>query len=141
MDEVVTGFRDAPGGFQSMVGLKPDLTSLGKVVAGGLGAGALVGRADIMEALSPKAPSNRRVMHSGTWNAIPLTCAAGVAALKLYQDGEPQKRANELAAYLREKGNQVFKEKGIDPRRENFCSGQKRTLEEGYDNGRCPSLL
>ena len=114
MDEVVTGFRDTPGGFQSMIGLKPDLTSLGKVVAGGLGAGALVGRADIIEALSPKAPGNRRVMHSGTWNAIPLTCAAGVAALKLYQNGEPQKRANELAAYLREKGNQVFKEKGID---------------------------
>ena len=113
-DEVVTGFRDEPGGFQSMVGVKPDLTSLGKIVGGGLGAGALVGRADIMEAFSPKAPDNRRVTHSGTWNANPLTSAAGVAALKICQDGKPQKKANELAAYLREKGNQVFKEKGID---------------------------
>ncbi|GAG95862.1 unnamed protein product, partial [marine sediment metagenome] len=113
LDEVVTGFRDAPGGFQSLVGVKPDLTSLGKCVAGGLGAGVLVGRADIMEALSPKTPKNRHVSRTGTWNANPLTCAAGVAALKLYQDGEPQKKASELAAYLREKGNQLFKEKGI----------------------------
>jgi len=113
LDEVVTGFRDTPSGFQSIVGVKPDLTSLGKCVAGGLGAGALVGRADIMEALSPKAPKNQQVVHSGTWNANPLTSAAGVAALKLYQGGEPQRKASELAAYLRKKGNQVFKEKGI----------------------------
>jgi len=113
LDEVVTGFRDAPGGFQSLVGVKPDLTSLGKIVGGGLGAGALVGRADIMEAFSPRAPDNRRVVHTGTWNANPLTSAAGVACLKLCQDGEPQKRACELAAYLREKGNQIFQEKDI----------------------------
>jgi len=113
LDEVVTGFRDTPGGFQSLAGVKPDLTSLGKVVAGGLGAGALVGRADIMEAFSPKTPDNRRVMHSGTWNANPLTSAAGVACLKLCQDGQPQKKASELAAYLREKGNRIFQEKGV----------------------------
>lgn len=114
MDEVVTGFRDTPGGFQSRVGVKPDLTTLGKIVGGGLGVGALVGRADIMEAFSPKTPDNRRVIHTGTWNANPLTSAAGIAALKLCQDGKPQKKANELAAYLRQKGNQVFKEKGIN---------------------------
>jgi len=113
LDEVVSGFRDAAGGFQALVGVKPDLTSLGKCVAGGLGAGALVGRADIMEALSPKTPKDRHVSRTGTWNANPLTSSAGVAALKLYQDGEPQKKASELAAYLREKGNQLFKEKGI----------------------------
>jgi len=114
MDEVVTGFRDTPGGFQSMVGVKPDLTSLGKIVAGGLGGGALVGRADIMEALSSKSPDNRRVIHSGTWNANPLASAAGIAALKVCHDGEPQRKANELAAYLRGKGNQVFKEEGVN---------------------------
>ena len=114
MDEVVTGFRDAPGGFQSLVGVKPDTSSFGKVVAGGLGAGVLVGRADIMEALSSKTPVNRRVVHTGTWNANPLTCAAGIACLKLCRDGKPQKKANELAVYLQEKGNQVFKGKGIN---------------------------
>ena len=113
LDEVVTGFRDTSGGFQALVGVKPDLTSLGKCVAGGLGAGALVGRADIMETLSPNTPRDRQVVHSGTWNGNPLASAAGVAALKLYQDGEPQRKASELAAYLRGKGNQVFKEKGI----------------------------
>ena len=112
MDEVVTGFRDMVGGFQAMVGVKPDLTSLGKTISGGLGAGALIGRADIMEAFNPN-NLKHQVQHSGTWNANPLTSAAGVAALKLYRNGEPQKTANELAADLRKKGNEVFKEKKI----------------------------
>jgi len=60
LDEVVTGFRDAPGGWQSLVGVKPDLTTLGKCVGGGLPVGALAGRADIMEALSPKTPLWKR---------------------------------------------------------------------------------
>lgn len=113
LDEVVTGFRDAPGGFQSLVGVKPDLTSLGKIVSGALGAGALVGRADIMAALSLKAPSNQQVVHTGTWNANPLTSAAGIACLKLCRGGELQRKANEVAAYLREKGNQVLRGKGV----------------------------
>jgi glutamate-1-semialdehyde 2,1-aminomutase len=113
LDEVVTGFRDAVGGFQGMVGVKPDLTSLGKVIAGGLGAGALIGRADILEALNSRTPVERRVLHSGTWNGNPLTSAAGVASMKNCQGGESQKRANEMAAYLRKKGNRVFREKGI----------------------------
>ncbi|MAF86090.1 MAG: aspartate aminotransferase family protein [Dehalococcoidales bacterium] len=114
LDEVVTGFRDAPGGFQSIVGVKSDLTSLGKIVAGGIGAGALVGRADIMGLLSPETPANRRMIHTGTWNANPLASATGIAALKLCQDGKPQRKANEMAASLRKEGNQLFKEKGVD---------------------------
>ena len=108
LDEVVTGFRDSVGGFQSLVNVKPDLTSLGKIIGGGLGAGALIGRAEIMEILNSKTPAERRVLHSGTWNANPLTAAAGIAAMKSFQDGEPQRRANELAAYLRRKGNEVL---------------------------------
>ncbi|MBA7671169.1 Glutamate-1-semialdehyde 2,1-aminomutase [subsurface metagenome] len=84
IDEVVTGFRDAPGGWQSTIGVTPDLTSLGKAIGGGLGVGALGGRADIMDMLKPKASPQRSVMHAGTWNANPLTAAAGVAACKLY---------------------------------------------------------
>lgn len=113
MDEVVTGFRDHPGGFQAMVGVKPDSTTFGKIVAGGLGAGVLVGREDIMGAFSPDAPQDKQVKHSGTWNANPLTCAAGVAALEIIKTGEPQKEVNETGRYLREKGNQLLKEKGI----------------------------
>jgi len=116
LDEVVTGFREAPGGWQSVVGVRPDLTILGKCVSGGLPAGALVGRADIMEALNPKGPPERLIVHSGTWNANPLVCSAGIAACELYRNGEPQKKARQLADYLRERGNGVLKEKGISGR-------------------------
>jgi glutamate-1-semialdehyde 2,1-aminomutase len=116
LDEVVTGFRDAPGGWQSVVGVKPDLTTLGKCVGGGLPIGALVGKADIMEAFDPKALPERRIVHSGTWNANPLVCSAGIAACKLYQSGEPQKRARQRADYLRERGNSVLKERNISGR-------------------------
>jgi len=116
LDEVVTGFRDATGGWQSLVGITPDLTTLGKVIAGGLGCGAVGGRGDIMNALKPKAPPEKFLTHTGTWNANPLTSAAGVAACKLYKDTDVIKRANELGAYLRKKGNAVLKEKGINAR-------------------------
>jgi glutamate-1-semialdehyde 2,1-aminomutase len=112
IDEVVTGFRDATGGWQSTIGVTPDLTSLGKTIGGGLGVGALGGRTEIMDMLKPTAPPQPFARHSGTWNANPLTAAAGVAACKLYLDGKPQRRANELGAYLRKKGNQALKDKG-----------------------------
>ena len=116
IDEVVTGFRDAPGGWQSTIGVTPDLTSLGKTVGGGIACGALVGKAKIIDALKPKAPPERFIRHSGTWNANPLVCAAGVAACKLFLGGKPQKKANELGAYFRKKGNQALKERGISGR-------------------------
>jgi len=116
LDEVVTGFRDAPAGWQSLVGVKPDLTSLGKCIAGGLAVGAIVGRADIMNMLRPKASPEQYIVHSGTWNGNPLLCSAGIAACKLYLNGEPQRRARQLAGSLREKGNRVLKERGINGR-------------------------
>jgi len=116
VDEVITGFRFSPGGWQAVVGISPDLTSLGKSLAGGLPAGALVGRADIMDALKPKAPPQQFLQHWGTWNGNPISSAAGIAACKLYRTGEVQKKADQLGAYLRRKGNQVLKEKGINGR-------------------------
>jgi len=116
LDEVVTGFRDSPAGWQATVGVRPDLTTLGKAVAGGLGAGVIAGRADIMDLFNPKTPRERRIMHTGTWNANPLTSAAGVAACKLYRSGEVQRKTIELAAYLREKGNAILKERAISGR-------------------------
>ncbi len=113
IDEVVTGFRDAPGGWQSIIGVTPDLTSLGKAVGGGLGVGALGGRAEIMGALTPKPPPERFLAHSGTWNANPLTAAAGVAACRLYTDGSVHRRVNELGAYLRQRGNRALRERGL----------------------------
>ena len=116
VDEVVTGFRDATGGWQSTVGVTPDLTTLGKTIGGGLGVGALGGRVDIMNMLKPKAAPQKCIYHTGTWNANPLTSAAGVAACQLYVGGGIQKRANQLGAYLRKKGNQALKERGISAR-------------------------
>lgn len=109
MDEVVTGFRDARGGWQEIIGVKPDLTSLGKCVGGGIPVGLVIGRADIFEALNQKMTADQGIKHTGTWNANPVLCAAGVAACKLYLNGEPQRKANELGAYFREKGNEVLK--------------------------------
>jgi glutamate-1-semialdehyde 2,1-aminomutase len=119
IDEVVTGFRDYASSekqcWQSLIGVKPDLTTLGKCIGGGLGAGALVGRADILEGFSPSKGKDR-IGHSGTWNANPLTAAAGVAACKLYKTGEPQRKSAEAAALLRKKGNDYFKQRGINGR-------------------------
>jgi glutamate-1-semialdehyde 2,1-aminomutase len=113
VDEVVTGFRYAPGGWQPAMGVTADLTTLGKCVGGGIGAGAVVGRADIMRAFGSQAPPEQRIRHSGTWNANPLAAAAGVAACRSYLTGEPQERAAAAAAQLRAGLNSALDERGI----------------------------
>ena len=116
VDEVVTGFRDAPGGWQELVGIKPDLASIGKCAGGGLPMGALVGRAELFEPLSPASPAERLVIHAGTWNANPLAAAAGVAACSLYRSGEPQQQAHHAARLFRAKGNEMLKRLGVSAR-------------------------
>jgi glutamate-1-semialdehyde 2,1-aminomutase len=77
-DEVMTGFRVAPGGVQEREGVLPDLTTLGKIIGGGLPVGAFGGRADIMAQLSPEGP----VYQAGTLSGNPLAMAAGRATLQ-----------------------------------------------------------
>jgi len=77
-DEVMTGFRLAPGGAQERFGVTPDLTCLGKIIGGGLPVGAFGGRADIMDWLAPLGP----VYQAGTLSGNPLALAAGMAALE-----------------------------------------------------------
>ena len=77
-DEVMTGFRVALGGAQQHYGIKPDLTTLGKVIGGGLPVGAFGGRADIMDRIAPEGP----VYQAGTLSGNPLAMAAGLATLK-----------------------------------------------------------
>jgi len=117
-DEVVSAFRFAPGGIQAVKGILPDLTSLGKNITGGLpGAGAIVGREDIMDMLSSKdAEWNRykRVPHSGTFNGNPLCAAAGVATLKILATGEPQRQAIQMTALLHDGMNQVIGKLTLD---------------------------
>jgi glutamate-1-semialdehyde 2,1-aminomutase len=77
-DEVMTGFRVARGGAQSLYGIRPDLTALGKVIGGGLPVGAFGGRGDIMDNLSPNGP----VYQAGTLSGNPLAMTAGLAQLR-----------------------------------------------------------
>ena len=77
-DEVMTGFRVSLGGAQELYNIKPDLTTLGKIIGGGLPCGAFGGRADIMQSLAPLGP----VYQAGTLSGNPLAMAAGIATLK-----------------------------------------------------------
>jgi glutamate-1-semialdehyde 2,1-aminomutase len=81
-DEVITGFRVARGGAQALLGVSPDLTTLGKVIGGGLPVGAFGGRAEIMDELAPIGP----VYQAGTLSGNPLATAAGWAALEQLTD-------------------------------------------------------
>jgi len=116
-DEVVTGFRYAVGGCQEYFNIIPDLTTLAKVMAGGLNGGAVVGRRSIMEVFDPKQDDTWRryqmVPHPGTFNANPLSAAAGVAALQLIASGEPTKRAQEMTDLLIQGINDILARRGV----------------------------
>jgi glutamate-1-semialdehyde 2,1-aminomutase len=105
-DEVITAFRFAPGGAQELTGVLPDLTALGKVLAGGLPGGAVAGRGHILDQIAytddPDANRLARVAHTGTFNASPPVAAAGVTTLRLVEDGVACRRAAERGAQLRE---------------------------------------
>jgi glutamate-1-semialdehyde 2,1-aminomutase len=94
-DEVITGFRVAPGGAQQLYGVTPDLTVLGKIIGGGLPVGAYGGRADLMDLVAPAGP----VYQAGTLSGHPLVMAAGIATLEQLADA--------LYAQLEEVGVQL----------------------------------
>lgn len=102
-DEVVTGFRVLPGGVQQRASVRADLTTLAKVLAGGLPGGAVGGRADIMQYLAfGDAAWNRehKIRHNGTFNANPLSAAAGVTMLEHVADGASCAHATALCERL-----------------------------------------
>jgi glutamate-1-semialdehyde 2,1-aminomutase len=117
MDEVVTGFRWSAGGVQQATGVTPDLTTLAKILAGGLPGGAVAGRREIMEHLAfppPGSPGSKaKVGHPGTFNANPLSASAGVACLSQMGDGAIQEKAAATAAQLRAGMNSVLCRLGI----------------------------
>lgn len=115
-DEVVTGFRVSPGGAQAAMGLLPDLTTLAKILSGGLPGGAVCGRRDIMELLDFEAAKNQgfeKIPHQGTFNANPLSAAAGTAMLGQVAEGKVTELANEQGRKLTAAWNRVFAEEGV----------------------------
>jgi glutamate-1-semialdehyde 2,1-aminomutase len=94
-DEVITGFRVAPGGAQQRLGVTPDLATFGKAIANGFPVACLAGRADLMEQFL-----TRKVMHGGTYNAQPVTMAATVATLHALADGQVHQRLEQRGKRL-----------------------------------------
>jgi glutamate-1-semialdehyde 2,1-aminomutase len=116
-DEVITGFRWAPGGAQERSGVTPDLSTHAKIVGGGVPGAAICGRADVIRVFDITGNAFhdrfRRIAHQGTYNATPLTAAAGLACLNLVATGEPTRRADALADRLRAGLNSVLERRGV----------------------------
>ena len=116
-DEVVTGFRVSPGGAQAHFGVTPDLTSLAKILAGGLPGGAVAGSANVLEYLAtkpdPEANRHMKIAHHGTFNANPVSAAAGVAMLSSLADGQATEEVNAQAQKLRCGMNDILAQEAV----------------------------
>lgn len=116
-DEVVTGFRCSPGGAQGVFGITPDLTTLAKILAGGYPGGAVVGRKDIMDSLdhaASTAAGREKITHQGTYNANPVSAAAGIAALEIVASTDVCGQATEYALRLQESLRRVLLDEQLD---------------------------
>jgi len=109
LDEVMTGFRVAYGGAQERYGIEADITTLGKIVGGGLPVGAYGGRAEIMDNVLPAG----RVFQAGTLSGNPLATAAGIATLKILRDENPYEKLEKLSAQLAEGLVRAAKNAGV----------------------------
>ena len=117
-DEVISGFRVSPGGAQGLYNVTPDLTTLAKILAGGLPGGAVAGQADLVNLISIKAEKasqrGKRMPHPGTFNANPLSASAGIAMLNIVKTGVPHEKVNRSAATLRDGLVDVIDRHGLD---------------------------
>ena len=114
-DEVITGFRLAPGGAQQYYGAAPDITVFGKILGGGFPIGAFCGCRKIMERLNSllhKRPHYS--FHGGTFAANPITMTAGLTTLKILEDGQLISKLNRLGDKIREQLREIFEANGVD---------------------------
>ena len=121
-DEVVTGFRVSPGGAQGLYDVTPDMCTLAKVLGGGLPGGAVAGRADLIDMLEWRDPewnATRRVSHQGTFNANPLSAAAGCKALELVATTPVNATADAMAQKLKDGLNDLLADMEVP----GCCSG------------------
>jgi len=98
LDEVITGFRLGLGGAQEYYGVKADLTTLGKIIGGGFPIGAVIGPEEIISMITP----GGKVFNAGTFNAHPVTVAAGLATIKVLEEGEAYAKARDAARRIAE---------------------------------------
>ena len=107
-DEVVTGFRVAKGGVQSLYGVTPDMTTMAKILGGGLPGGAVAGKADIINMIEGGNDPDRRIAHNGTFNANPLSAVAGIKALELVATTDVNERASAMGERLKSGMNELL---------------------------------
>ena len=114
-DEVITGFRLAPGGAQQYYGIDADLTVFGKILGGGFPVGAFCGRKEIMERLDTTLyPRPQYSFHGGTFTANPITMTAGLTTLKLLEDGSLINQLNMLGQKIRRRLKEIFENNSLD---------------------------
>jgi glutamate-1-semialdehyde 2,1-aminomutase len=120
IDEVISGFRWSPGGYQATISVIPDISSLAKLNGGGIPGGAAVcGQANVMEILKLRPEDKewnrfRHPVHRGTWNGTPLIAAGAVATLKVVAKGEVQKKAENRAKRLVAGVNREIEKRGFE---------------------------
>jgi glutamate-1-semialdehyde 2,1-aminomutase len=116
-DEVITGFRYSPGGAQQLYGITPDVTTLAKIVAGGLPGGAVVGNRDVLGVQTFKGELHKdrfeRVLQQGTFNANPLSAAAGFACLQIVAEGWATEKSDAAGEQLRQGLRDVMETRGV----------------------------
>lgn len=109
-DEVITGFRLAMGGAQEYYGVVPDMTTLGKIVGGGLPIGVFGGKSEIMEMIAPSGP----VYQAGTFSGSPCSVAAGIAVLDYMKKEDLHAKLNATGDFLRKALSDIVADEGLD---------------------------
>ena len=114
-DEVITGFRLAPGGAQEYYGVAPDITVFGKILGGGFPIGAFCGPRKIMERLDTRVYERPyHSFHGGTFTANPIATTAGLATPKILEDGRVIHELNRLGDKIRERLREIFDSNGVN---------------------------